>query len=211
MSRDFDLDPTAAKDANSGGKRITEPGAYTGTIRAAWYEKNDKGTESVHLMFAADNGQEAGPLALYTHNGHGEPLPSYKTLNAIMACMKLRKLACKPGRVKLWDYDAKAEVDKQKDLYPELTGPKIGLVLQGEEYENRDHEIKTRLLIAAAFEPSTRLMADEILSKATEPKALDRFLTWFESNKLKGQKPQRQATPSASSASGYDPDSEIPF
>lgn len=211
MARDYDLDTAAAKEANNGGKRITEPGSYIGTFRAAWGEVNDKGTESVALIFVSDEGQEVGPLMLYTHNGDGEALPSYKTLNAIMACMKVRKISVKPGKVKLYDFDTKGEVERQKNTYPELVGPKIGLVLQGEEYENRNGDVKTRMVIGAPFAAADRRMADEILASSPEAKSLDRYLTWFETHKVK---PLRSARPSSSVGGNNQPlveDDDIPF
>lgn len=177
--RTYALDTTAAKEANNGGKRISEPGEYTGKIRAAWHEVNEKGTESVHIIFASDGGQEAGPLALYTHKGDGTTLPSYKTLNAIMACCKVRELKPTRGPVKLWNRDANAEVEKQKDIFPALSGKPLGLVLQAEEYENRNFEVKERMVIAAPFEAGTRKMAEEVLTQSPDAKALDKYLTWF--------------------------------
>lgn len=209
MARDFKLNSNAAREANSGGKRITEPGAYTGTIKQAWYECNDNGTESVNLTFASDSGQEAGPLALYTHNGKGEELPSFKTFNAILACLRLRSVEAKPGKVTLWD--GSAEVQRQKDVYPAMIGKRIGLVLQGEEYVNRDGDTKMRLLIAAPYCAETRRMAAEVLD-TSEPKALDRYLTWFEAHKVKagrGNRPQRQQAAAAPAGDGFEDD--IPF
>jgi hypothetical protein len=213
MARNYELDPTAAKEANSGGKRITQPDLYIGKFRAAWGETNEKGTESVGLIFVSDEGQEAGPLMLYTHNGKGEALPSYKTLNAIMACMKVRKIAAKPGKVKLYDFDAQADVEREKQTYPELVGPKIGLVLQGEEYENRSGEVKVRMIVAAPFDASTRRMADEVLTSAPEAKSLDRFLGWFEGHKVKPLRANggRNAGGKPAPASADFIDDEIPF
>lgn len=201
MSRNFDLNTTAAKEANSGGKRITEPGIYVGTFRAAFYEKNPKGTESVNLLFVSESGQEAGPLALYTHNAAGEELPSYKTLNAILACQKLRAIRAVPGKVTLWDGERQAEVEKAKDTYPAMVGPRIGLVLTGEEYENRNGEIKTRLVIAAPFNPDTRQMADEVLGQSPAT-ALDRYLGWLDS-KARWVKPLQGSRRPAPAAGGY--------
>lgn len=216
MSRNFDLDTSAAKDANSGGKRITQPGPYAGTFRSAFYESNKNGTESVNLVFVAENGQEVGPIALYTHNGDGEALPSYKMLNAIMACMRLRKLESKPGKVTLYDFDRKAEVTKEKTCYPALVGPRIGLVLQGEEYENRNGEVKVRMVIAAAYDADSKRMADEVLTQAADAKALPKFLEWFEGHQVKPLRgtPRRTndnqpARPSA--ADDFADDSDIPF
>lgn len=215
MSRNFDLDTTAAKESNSGGKRINEPGVYTGKFRAAFYEKNEKGTESVNLIFVSDAGQEVGPLSLYTHNFKGEPLPSYKTLNAIMACMRLRKLDSQVGKVLLYDFDQQADVSKDKEIYPALIGPRIGLVLQGEEYENSRGEVKTRMLIGAPFDAESRRMADEVLGQSEVAKALDRYLEWFEKNKFKASKgsaPARvQKAAQGQPANNDFVDDDIPF
>lgn len=218
MTRTFKLDPNAAKDANTGGKRITDPGEYAGKFRAAWHEVNDKGTESVQFIFVSDSGQEAGPLALYTHKADGTVLPSYKMLNAIMACMKVREIAPSKAVIKLWDFDAGAEVEKTKDVYTALMSKPVGLVLQAEEYENRNGEIKERLVIAAPFEAATRKMAEEVLTSAPDAKSLDKYLAWFTSgHQIKRMKGARPATKPASHAdasfgagAGFD-DDEIPF
>lgn len=217
MSRNYDLNPTAAKEANSGGKRIADTGCYVGHFRAAWYEKNDKGTESVNLIFVNDAGQEAGPLSLYTHNGDGKELPSYKMLNAIMACMKQRKLTTQRGRVKLWDSASSSEVEKDKDIYPMLMQGKVGLLLTAEEYENRDGELKQRLVIGAPFEYDTQRMADEVLSQVTDAVALKKFSDWLTKSDrwLKPLKTARKPTGTQSaghsSASPDFSDDDIPF
>jgi len=213
MARNYDLNTTAAKEANSGGKRITEPGVYVGTFRAAWAETNDKGTESVGLFFQSEQGQEAGPLMLYTHNGSGKELPSYKTLNAIMACLKVRKLEAKPGKVSFFDFDTHSDVLRDKETYPALVGKRIGIVLQGEEQEYQG-EMKKRLQLAAPFCAETRRMAAEILDQKTTPEALDRYLTWFESNKWRHAKGAKSATAKRAepaSAGADDFEDDIPF
>jgi hypothetical protein len=222
MSRNFNLDTAAAKEASNGGKRITDAGAYVGIFRAAWYEKNERGTESVSFIFVSDGGQEVGPLSLYTHNADGDELPSYKTLNAILACMKVRSIEGQKGKVKLWDFDEQQEVERAKEIYPALICKKIGVVLQGEEYEGRNG-VKVRMILAAPFEPSTRLMADEILNKQTEAKGLDRYIAWIEKNPVKKLRNKKSSngngngggytnggTTSGTPASTFE-DDDIPF
>lgn len=212
MARNYDLDTTAAKEANSGGKRITEPGVYVGTFRAAWAETNDKGTESVGLFFHSDQGQEAGPLMLYTHNGKGEALPSYKTLNAIMACLKVRKLEAKRGNVTFYDHDTRKDVQREKDTYPALVGKRVGIVLQGEEQEYQG-ELKKRLQLAAPFCAETRRMAGEILEPRPTADALDKYLVWFEANKWRHAKAAK-SPPAGSRTRDVAPDDfddAIPF
>lgn len=212
-ARAYQLDTDAAKEANSGGKRIKESGAYAGKIRAAWYETNPKGTEIVNILFNADNGQEAGPLALYTHKGDGTALSGYNVLNAIMTCAKVRALTPKSGPVELYDYDQQRNVTKDKLTYPELTGKSIGLVLRREEYENRNGELKERLTVFASFEPGTKLMAEEILSKQTEAKAFARVVEWIEREPVKHLKRSNGGGRPANGAPPADDfsDDDIPF
>jgi hypothetical protein len=218
MARDYILDAQAAKEANTGGMRITESGRYTGRFTAAWYEQNDKGTESVHFLFKADDGREAGPLALYTHNGAGEPLPSYKTFNAILTCLKVRGIKAVQGKVALYDYNAGGMVEKVKPLYPELANKPIGLLLQGEEYAKSSGDIGTRMIIVGPFDPATGKMAAEILAN-TEPKALASLERWLEVNPVKKLK-NRPSTPAdryadshagSGSGAGGAFDDDIPF
>jgi hypothetical protein len=215
MARAFNLDPTAAREANTGGKRITETGKYIGTLLAAFYEKNQNGTESVNFMFESDQKQEAGPLVLYTHNSAGEALHGNKVLNALMVCVRQKSLSVKPGTVQLYDYDANAVVAKQKETYPELTGKKIGLVLRKEEYHNGQGELRYRILIEAPFEAETELMAAEILDKSAQPKALAKFMEHIMANPVRKAKQQRQPANNSSAQSFQAPatdyDDDFPF
>jgi len=186
MARNFALDPKAAREANTGGKRITESGKYVGTIIAAFYESNQNGTESMNIMFKADSGQEAGPLTIYTHNGRGEALAGYKLVNALMTCCKVKGLTAKQMPVALYDYDAQAVVTKQKECYQELMGKRVGLFLQAEEYEKqRTSGVGERMIIFAPFEPSTALMAAEILDKKTQPELIHNVSAFLEKNPIR--------------------------
>ncbi|EQB8440333.1 hypothetical protein QK383_10360 [Pseudomonas aeruginosa] len=214
MARSYALDTQAAKEANTGGKRITETGKYTGTIIAAFYEQNARGTESVNIMFAADNGQECGPLNLYTHNGNGEPLAGYKMLNALMTCAKTKSLTWRVEPLDLYDYDEQKVVTKQKECCVELKGKQIGLILQQEEYEKSAGGIGERMVIAAPFEFGTELMAAEILAGQKQPAALGNYMAFIAKNPVRRlrkngqqQAPQRQQ---ADHGSDYF-DDDIPF
>lgn len=197
MARAYNLDAKAAKEANTGGKRITETGKYIGTITAAFYEQNQRGTESVNIMFTADDGREVGPLNLYTHNANGEPLTGYKMLNALMTCAKVRALSWKVEPLELYDFDRREVVTKQKEIAVELKGKKIGLVLQKEVYNKQSGEQGDRMLIAAPFEASTELMAAEILGGTKDPVALGGMVAYIAKNPIKYAKDvNQQAAPS---------------
>lgn len=212
MARSYALDTQAAKEANTGGKRINETGKYLGTITAAFYEQNQKGTESVNIMFAADNGQEVGPLNLYTHNGNGEALTGYKMLNALMTCAKVKVLSWKKEDIDLYDFDEQRVVTKQKECCVELKGKKIGLVLQQEEYLKQNSDVGERMVIAAPFEYSTELMAAEILAQQKTPSALGNYMAFIMKNPVR-----RLRNAPASSRQPHQPtqddsfDDDIPF
>jgi hypothetical protein len=219
VARDYTMNPQAAKESSSGGKRIDQHGVYRGTFRAAFYEVNERGTESVNLIFVTDDGKECGPLAIYTHNGSGQELPGFKTFNAILACMKLRGIKAQPGKVRLWDAASNAEVEKAKDCYPAMVGPRIGLVLTEEEYVNRNGDKRTRIVISAPFNAETGQMADEVLSSQNNG-VLDKYTAWLTA-KDRWVKPLKNSEPPAQSggfrgysdapASSSFPDDDIPF
>lgn len=193
MTRTYTLDPQAAKEANQGGKRITETGKYKGKIKAAWVETYQTGTEAVCIQFESDNGQEAGPLTLFTFNRDNQPLAGLKMFNAILACMRVRTATPRQGSVTLYDFDQKAEVDKQKPVFQELTGKPIGFLLQQEEYTDKDGYLrvddtgapKTRMRINAPFEASTELMAAEVLDRQAQPVALGRAMEYLSANPIR--------------------------
>ena len=209
MTREYTLDPQAAKDANSGSKRIKESGKYVGKFTAAWYEQNDKGTESVHFLFESIEGQEAGPLALDTHNGAGDAWPSYKMLNAIMTCLKVRGIKTTQGNVTLYDFGSGGMVTKSKPTYPELVNKPIGLVLQREEYQKQDGSIGERMIIAGPFDPATLKMASEVLN-STEAKALDGVLRYIDANPVRALRGVKKPAAHHAESSQFA-DDEIPF
>lgn len=200
--RTYKLDTDAAKNANNGGKRITEPGVYAGKIRAAWGETTKNGAEGVFIQFDCENGQEIGPLALYTHDKDGKAISGYDALNAIMTCVRVRELVPTKGKVTVYDYDTKADVEKTKDVFLMLAGKPVGLLLRQEEYENREGDLKTRLVIAGSFDPATKQMATEILAKSKDAIALTRAAEWLEKNPVKPLKGKRAASNGAAPSGG---------
>jgi hypothetical protein len=214
MARAFNLDQQAARDSNTGGKRIIDTGKYKGVIVAAFYEKNEKGTESMNIMFKSDAGQEAGPLNIYTHNNQGAPLAGYKLVNAIMTCCRVKALTAVQAPVQLYDFASQSQVTKQKEIYKELTGKPIGFVLQQEEYQKQDGSIGERMIISAPFEAATELMAVEILDQRKEPEQLGKYMAWIGKNpvrRLRKQQAVANAAYAAQAPLNNDFDDDIPF
>ena len=227
-ARSFNLDPEAAKQANNGGKRINESGKYVGTIKAAWHEVYPSGAEAVLIKFDSDQGQEAGPLMLFTHGKDGQTLGGFNTVQAMMTCVQARALTPQQGQVELYDFDTQKEVTKQKDIYPELTGKRIGLLLREEHVTEKDGtpktrddgSIKTRMIMFAPFCAETERTASEILERVTQGKKLATMVQWLQENPLKKAKkapmphdPRPQQTSYQPDNGGYPDwnDSDIPF
>jgi len=211
MARTFELDTQAARDANSGGKRITESGKFTGTLTAAWSETYPSGAEAVCFKFESDQGQEAGPLMLFTHGRDGQALGGFNMLQALMTCGKVRSIQPQPGQVSLYDFNEGKEVTKQKDTYPALTNKRIGLLLRQEETTDQngvlktrdDGTPKTRMIIFAPFDPETEMVASEILDKAAQPIQLPRMVRWLAENPVKQAKNAQRQNAGGGQYGGY--------
>jgi hypothetical protein len=205
----YTLDTESAKQADTRSNRIEDTGPYVGVIvYAVEIPPNANGTKGVGFKFKTEAGQESY-LPLYTHNGKGDALPSFKALNAVMTCAKVRTLTPTPGVIKQWDNDAKAEVDKSVNVFPEIAFKKIGLFI---EMETSTYEGKTRRrpVLVGAFEPGTLFTAKEILDKATKAETYAKFAATLRDREQGGKK----AAPAASgngSPRVTDFDDDIPF
>lgn len=186
MSRSYELDPNAAKRADEKSSRIDATGEYIGVLKYAIAVKSSgKGTEGVELHFESNSKQDAR-ISLWTHKGNGEALGGFNTLQAIMTCMGLRAIKTAPQQVEVFEGGSK--VRKQADVYPDLMGKPIGLLLQlaPEEYE-KDGAIKiaNKLDLYGVFQPGSRLVASEILARSTSPERLEKMKAVLKDRPLK--------------------------
>jgi len=202
MSRSYTFEPEIAKQADYTRRYIERPGPYSGQFTAAWYEQSKTGAECIKFKFVADDRSQANNLAVYTHRGNGEKLPGYSLIQKIMACMRINSLHTRPDTVELFDYHSRKMVKQPRDIYPALRGP-IGLVLITEDYETQNGT-KTQVIIRSAFEPQSRLMAEEIANGIEAPAALDKLIhhisekgEWYKSKTESAapSAPQRQTQP----------------
>lgn len=211
-ARSFKLDTAAVKEAlpeQTGVQRIKEPGAHEGRIRIAFYEQGQYGAEFFNIMFESDDGKEIGPLSICTHGNNGEPTYGYGLVQTILTCAKVRELAPANGEVEIWDRNERALVSRQKEVYPALSGKKIGLFLRGEEWENNEGKRGIKLAVNGAFEHGTRLMADEILAQSKTPERYARKLEWLLQNPVKPLK--QQANGRSHQVDEQYSDADLPF
>lgn len=211
----YNLNASDAKAAEQIGRFIRETGKYQGTITRAEAVKSKSGTDGIEFTFVADDGREAEYLQLWTMRVDGSHLPGYKLLMAIMACCKVKTLTPSSMMVKKYSRDAGAKVDVQITGFPELTGKKVGFLLQKEIYPKQDKSQGSRVLIYAAFQYGTELTAAEILESKTTPSALGKLVEGLhDRDSYTGKVPADAGLPAyeqASTSATTDFDDDIPF
>ena len=175
----------------------------------------DSGTTGVSFTFESDDKQTAN-FSIYIQKADGEKLYAYKTLNSIMACLKLRTISSPvKGKAIKYDFKAQKEVSYEAPLLLDLMNKPIGIVLQSCEYAKEKDRIPTgeygwKLEIKGAFEYATELTAGEILSQVTVPSVLAGIIANLKDRPLKNKVNQSQKSSSAS-RNPIDPDDDIPF
>jgi len=207
----YALDTNEARKADSTGSSIREMGKYAGKFLQAEDITASTGTKGIALTFEA-NGQKTR-FSLYTKRANGETIMGFQALMAIMACLGLRNITPQQGTITFWDNDAKAEKTKQGTIFPELCNKPIGILLETEDYLNRDNEVRTRMVFAGAFQAVTELTASEILDRKTKPAQLEKMVAYLRHHPVKAAKGGSTPAPAkASGGSGFDDmDDDIPF
>lgn len=208
----YNLDTNSAREgANVGGQRINETGAYSGVFTKAKHFTNDKGTTGIDFAFESTSGQNAY-FQIYTRNNKGESIFGEKQLNAIMTCMKLRGLTPSEAVIEEFDFDSRKVEKVNATVFKELMNAPVGIVLQNEHYTKNSGEPGTRMNFFAAFDPSTKQMADEVLDKAPAAK-LDKVMATlqdkYSTNNAQTSTPAQNGPAHAQPADDLDDD--LPF
>mgnify|MGYP003473656368 FL=1 len=210
----YQLDTRAARKADAAGAFITDIGKYIGTFKQAVDVTSKKGTKGIALAFESNDGQKAN-FTLYTQRADGTKIMGFEELCAVMTCMKLRGIAPKAGQYKRYDFDAKADVTEQGDVFPELIDKPIGLLLETEDYLSGNGDKRTRMVLAGIFQADTELTASEILDRQTAPAKLEKLVQRLRHRPLKNQRNDAGRPPAGHPAGdgGYGgaDDDLIPF
>lgn len=171
------FNPQVAATADQVNSAIRESGKYIGTITRAEKLLSTAGSQGLGLSLRADDGATADYLDLYTTNANGDVLPSMKTVQAVLGCLKLSR--ANEGKIECEKYD-KATKQRKKvvvDGYPELMGKRIGFLLQKElSTNNKTGEDSDRVIVFGVFQHDTELTVSEILAKKTKPETLPKML-----------------------------------
>ncbi len=208
---EYNLDTDAAKQADTGGGRITESGKYVGTFTKAKKVISKKGTQGIEFSFTSTAGQSADYLSVWTLNADGDQIYGFKQLMAIMTCLKVRGIDTKHATVQEFDKNSNGMVDVQIEAYTDLEKKPIGILLQMEEYEKKDGSIAEKPSFAGFFDAKTEQVATEILEKS-EAKILGKLVGQLTPvKKLKGG--ARPVTQGYQGGTGMPDnfDSDVPF
>lgn len=186
------LDVDAAKQADQQGRFINSTGKYKGKFTKAEALTADSGTTGISFTFESDDKRIAN-FSIYIQKSNGEKLYAYKTLNSIMACLRMKSVSMPVTRkTSKYDFKLRKEVEYDAPLLIDLMNKPIGIVLQSCEYEKEKDRVPTggyawKIEIKGAFEHSTEFTAAEILDRATVPAALSQIIAVLEDRPVKNK------------------------
>ena len=211
----LELNTEKARAADNRQLAITETGKYIGTITRAEKLTSTQGTMGLGLSFKADDGSTANYLDVWFAKANGDELYGIKTVNALMACLKMRKAEDGTIQCDKWDKDVGAMVRATVPGYPAMMGQRIGLLLQESIETDQQGKDQQRIGIYGVFHAATELTASEVLDGKTTPEKLPKMLQALMANPVRDNRknkgaPARTAQPAQSSGFA-DMDDSIPF
>jgi hypothetical protein len=192
----FKKDNTKVKQASFGSGPITRTDFYSCTITKAYDKKSQvPGSESaaIHFDVTTDKGQYASfDLWWRGKNGlsedkNGKDLPALQSINDLQVLLELEELTSKPGRVAIYDFDLRQDVETKKMVYPDLVGRQIGIIFEIKEQPKNvlkngewvaSGETKLVAEFRQFFDADTKESAGELISHG-EPVACDRFMSYL--------------------------------
>jgi len=210
----LELNADKARAADNRQTAITETGKYIGVITRAEKLVSQQGTKGLGLSFKANDGNTANYLDVWFAKENGDELFGIKTVNALMACLKMRK--CEEGQIECekWDKGAGAMTKVRAAGYPEMMGKPIGLLLQESIETDQQGKDQRRIGIYGVFQANTELTASEVLDGKTAPERLPKLLQSLMSNPVRDNRKNKGSAPSPSAPqpSGFGGmDDDIPF
>lgn len=183
-----------------------ETGKYIGRFTRAEAVESDQGTEGIEFTFESRDGQSADFLTLWTVNAEGKEIYGMKVLNSMMTCLRVKSIKPTNAVIEKFSNGVKKKMDAT--IYLDLMNKPIGVLLQREDYEKKNHDIGTKFNIFACFDPQSEMMAGEILDRATKPEQLAKVM------KTLRDKPMQKRAPTAANIPAQaapDFDDDIPW
>ena len=201
----YTLNTEAAKQADNKFSRIDSSGKYVGVFTRAEKVTSKSGAKGIDFSFKSDDGEQADYLSLWTHNKEGKELQGFKTLMAIMTCLKLKTIDATEGEVEKYNSASQQREKVRVELFQSMMNTPVGLLIQIEEQEYNGN-IQRRTNIYAPFTPDG-FTASEVLDKAVKPEKLEKMLAGLK-DKLLTHKPAQQPS---QAQTGNAMDDDFPF
>jgi hypothetical protein len=177
MALDYGYNPEVAGAADKMAERATDSGAYVGELKKVYTTvSGNKGTHGLVCEFEAP-GQGNAEFTLWTHDNEGKAMtgsPGYAMFNALLFLLGVKNPEVAKGTAEVWVDGAggkREKVEQEVDIFPELCGKKIGIVLQKEVQDKG-----FRMNLYGLFEPTTRRTMTEVRDGVTKGVKLDRLL-----------------------------------
>lgn len=175
MTTSYDYDDEAAGKADDVASRIDTSAAYIGKFKNVFATKSSKGTEGITFEFTSPGGGSAD-FTCWTRKEDGTATFGMNQVQAMMSLLGLRGLRAAPGKFEAYDNDAGKRVEQDGEVFPDLIGKDIGLVLQKELYTKNNGAEGYRMNLYGVFHPVTKFTASEIKEKKATPEKLEKML-----------------------------------
>lgn len=203
MSTNYEYDPEAAGKADDVANRIDTSAAFIGSFKVAHAIKSaNTGTEGIHFEFVSPGGGAAG-FDVYTRKADGTPTFGMNQIQAMMTILELRGLRAVAGKFEAYDADAGKRIEQEGEVFPDLAGKPIGLVLQRENYTKNNGQEGYRMNLFGIFHATSRLTASEIKERKVQPEKLEKMLRGLKNKDSRTAKPAEPAQPQVGAADGY--------
>lgn len=176
----FKVDRDAAKKADS-GEKIVRTGDYIGEITSAKFIEDEHGAK-IQINFKQDGTDcEANYVNMNLFDAEGkEKRYGHNLLNALMVCIGLKDLDSQKAIIQEYDFEEKKNLEVEREIYPGLIGPKVGLVFQKVLYtREKDGRDAVRMQLKGFFDAKNRKTASEKID-GTKAETLDRILETLE-------------------------------
>jgi len=210
----FIKDTSKVRSFSLGG--IKETGAYTCTITKAYIKKSQSSaSESMHLDVVTDKGQYAS-IDLWCINRDGvadAKSVAMSQINDLQVLLEIEEIEPKKGKVKIWDWELKEEVEQIKMIFPDLLNREIGCLFEVvTEPHYKTGEPTQKAEFRQFYDSESMASAGEFLSGA-EPESVERYLNILLENKHIIKQAQNQPNAPMKDTvkiDDYDPDN-LPF
>lgn len=202
MTIEFTYNEEQAAKADDIANRIDTSGAYVGVLTRAEATESQGGTQGLVLELDAGSAGKC-EFTLWTRKEDGSSAFGMAFVQSIMMMMGLRGLRSVAGRVSRWDNDTNQRVEVDGEVFPDLLGKRIGLVLQKELTSKKSGGDSYRMNLYGVFHHESRLTASEMKERKTMPAKLDKLLKSLKDKDSRKPSAAEPATPSMTPAGNY--------